>query len=245
MRYDQDGARRRGGTAAAANALSASLPATQEEGERQRRQVAVGWELLLGPDQSEEGRRRANLLLTAWGGQEQVCPLGLYWALTRNSLVGASCRARCCAGMVTGQPALPCSLKGDWASLQVLPQGIAGVGPAEALFDGPIELGRWRSLARNRRQERKGVKRPMPDPAAAMATEPDVAPPTPSAREQRFRGKGVEDEDEDEEAGGVGALRGAGFARAEGFAVRDVAHDALDADVPHAEDVLGQGTDAL
>ena len=85
----------------------------------------------------------------------------------------------------------------------------------------------------------------MPDPAAAMATEPDMAPPTPSAREQRFRGKGVEDEDEDEEAGGVGALQGAGFARAEGFAVRDVAHDALGADVPHADDVLGQGTDAL
>ena len=46
-------------------------------------------------------------------------------------------------------------------------------------------------------------------------------------------------------ATGVGALQGAGFARAEGFAVRDVAHDALGADVPHADDVLGQGTDAL
>ena len=209
--------------------------------------MAVGWELLLGPDQSAEGRRRANLLLTAWGGQEQVCPLGLYWALSRNSLVGASCRTRCCAGVVTGRVALPCSLKGDWASLQILPQDIAGVGPAEALFDGRIELGRWRSLSREIRLERQvGGKRPLPDAdsATAAAAEPDpadVEPSTPSAREQRFRGRAVEDEHEDDEAGGIGIVMPAQFARVEGYQVLDVPG----AGAPLADDVLGPGTDGL
>ena len=62
--------------------------------------------------------------------------------------MAASCRARCCAGVVTGRVMLPCALKGDWNSLQVLPENITGVGPAEMLFDGKIELGPWRSLAR-------------------------------------------------------------------------------------------------
>ena len=152
------GGRRRAGAQAAVKILSGALPAGQEQGEMQRRQLEMGWELLLGPAQSAEGRRRANLLLTAWGGREQVCPLGLYWALTRNSLVGASCRGRCCAGVVTGRAAVPCSLKGDWNSMQILPADITGVGTAEALFDGTVELGPWRSLARERDRETRATK---------------------------------------------------------------------------------------
>ena len=84
----------------------------------------------------------------------------------------------------------------------------------------------------------------MPDPVATAAAEPgptDVSSPALSAREQRLRGKGVEDEDEDEEAGGVGALPGAGIARAEGFMVQD----APGADAPHSNDTLGQEADGL
>ena len=88
-----------------------------------------------------------------------------------------------------------------------------------------------------------GVKRPLPDadPAAAAAAEhgpADVEPPTPSAREQRLWGKTVEDEDEDEEAGGIGFLMPAQFAREEGYQVLDVPG----ASAPLADDILGPGT---
>ena len=49
----------------------------------------------------------------------------------------------------------------------------------------------------------------------------------------------MEDEDEDEEAGGVGALMPANFARVEGYMVLDTPG----ASAPHSDDILGQGTE--
>ena len=84
-----------------------------------------------------------------------MCPLGLYWALARNTLVGASCKKHCCAKVVTGRVALPCSLRGDWHALDMLAQDVPGVGSAAVMFEGLVDVGPWRSLAK----ERQGLKR--------------------------------------------------------------------------------------
>ena len=179
----------------------------------------------VGDDQLEEMRRRAGVLVAAWGGRDQVCPQGLYWAVARDTLVGAGCRKKCCAGRVLGRTVLPCSLRGDLDGLEAAVRDIDDVYRPTALFGGALQgIGPWRRLDQElaERGAWELAEQMMTDSAAAVE-----APP--SARQRRWADAEEEADEEVESGAGPPApppLQGDAFARAEGFEVTEAPTDA-------------------
>ena len=232
----EDGSRRRAGKQAAAGALANALPASRAGAERHQRQLELGWESVLGEGQPEEMRRRAGLLIAAWGGQDMVCPLALYWALVRNTLVGTGCYRHCCAGRVLGRQVLPCSVRGDLDGLEAMVRDIDGVSEATALFGGALtEWGPWRRL--DREPAEQGEMAPPVtgrEPAEQGGEAPSVAVPADrvdagerprlAERERRWADRMEEDDEEAECGEGPSApalLQGDDLAGAEGYDVTD------------------------
>ena len=244
-RRAEDGTRRRAGKQVAASARADAQPATLAQATRHQQQLELGWASIFGADQLDEMHRRAGVLVDAWGGRDQVCPQGLYWAVARDTLVGVGCRKKCCAGRVLGRAVLPCSLGGDLHSLEAAIQGIDGVYGTMNLFGGALEgLGPWRKLDQElaERGAWEQAEQRMADSAAAVEAAPSAAP---SARQRRWADSDEEEEEEVESGAGQPAppsLPADAIARAEGFGVTDVP---AAADENHLSSILGDSEDEM